>query len=150
MPVYVKIDKPKATDQTVRKVDLPFLMPHMVFHHTYTENKEIFFRKFVGSSPEAANDTLSNFWSEVISRRDPRIIRHPMCSRPDWQRWAIPVSLHGDAVPVVRVGKPGTQSLDCLSFQSLMPVGITMDLKLLMFCIFEKTKSASLLGSRTR
>lgn len=55
-------------------------------------------------------------------------------------RRAIPVSVHGDAVPVVRVGKPGSASLECLSLQSLLAEGTTLRVKLLMFSMFESNK----------
>ena len=140
MPLRIKIHKPRGKDILIKTVDMPFLLPHSVFHHLYHERRDSFFSKFIGATPESANAVFEKFWCEVVTRRDPRIIRHPMCLRDDWQKWAIPIALHGDAVPVVRVGKPGTSSLDCLSFQSLIPNGTTMDLKLPMFCVFEKNK----------
>ena len=44
-------------------------------------------------------------WATVVQRRDPRIRLHPMCRRGNWSSLAIPISLHGDAVPAVGVGK---------------------------------------------
>ena len=37
-------------------------------------------------------------------------------ARTAWRRKAIPFAVHGDAVPVVAVGKAGTKSLDCVSY----------------------------------
>ena len=61
-------------------------------------------------------------------------------------RRAVSLLIHGDAVPVLRVGKPGTNSLDCLSFQSLLGRGPPLSIKFLMFCIFEKTKLKNIPG----
>ena len=44
--------------------------------------------------------------------------------------------LHGDAVPVLQVGKAGTKSADCYSIQSLWVRGNSTWTKILMFAIF--------------
>ena len=63
-----------------------------------------------------------------------------MCTRPGWRRSAIPILLHGDAVPVVNVGRTGTKSLDCISWRSLLASGHTMAIKLWIFGIVEQCK----------
>eukprot|EP00959_Pyramimonas_sp_CCMP1952_P409469 8581540-Pyramimonas_sp.AAC.1 len=118
----VLVEKPRGTQKTIRSVDMPFLLPHLMFSHFYNADKSEFCNKYLGLPPDGKShsDKLEEFWRCVIERKDPRIMNHPMARVPNWQRWAIPICLHGDAVPVVRVGKPGSKSLDCISFQSLV------------------------------
>ena len=61
-------------------------------------------------------------------------------------RRAVPLSIHGDAIPVVRIGKPGTESLECISVQSLLASGPTLRVKLMVFAMFEKNKATSVPG----
>jgi hypothetical protein len=56
-------------------------------------------------------------------------------------RRAIPIAIHGDAVPVFGVGRPTTKSLDCFSWQSLLAFGHTMSIKMWMCGIFDHNKS---------
>jgi hypothetical protein len=152
--INVQIAKPAARAiRFILGVDAPglrqpvkfsFLLPHVIFNTLFWNSKSTFITKFIGDgglSPTCtANDKLEQFWQTVVQRRDPRIIRHPMCTRRDWQRWAIPVAIHGDAVPVVAVGKAGTKSLDCMSWQSLLSSGKSLVTKILICSIFEQNK----------
>ena len=63
-----------------------------------------------------------------------------MKKREDWKRKAIPVTLHGDKVPVIAVWKHNMKSLDSFSFQSLFASGPTIKIKLLITAIFEQNK----------
>jgi len=110
-----------------------------MFAHIYTYFPERFKNIFLGGSDGAS---LENFWSEVCLRRDPRMRFHPMVNSPQWKKRAVPLSVHGDAVPCVAVGKAGTKSFDVCSFQGLLGHGTTKELKLLIFGIFEHTKTA--------
>jgi len=99
----------RPTEPTISEIDLPFMLPHLVFSYMYKHDKPRFEKKFLGPPVvgKSFSDKLQDFWDCVIQRRDPRIMRHPMCARPNWQRWAIPLAIHGDgmlAVPLVRVG----------------------------------------------
>eukprot|EP00974_Lingulodinium_polyedra_P004975 467644-Lingulodinium_polyedra.AAC.1 len=64
-----------------------------------------------------------------------------MVRRPEWRHHAIPVMLHGDAVPVVGVGKAGTKSMDNISWHPLLAQGNTLAIKLLILSIFENCKT---------
>ena len=116
------------------------LLPHVEFATTYQKHRDVFDRFMLGIGPEAAG-SLPEFWQGCLDRGDPRLAGHPMRARQDWQSTAVPIALHGDAVPCIAVGKPGTKSMDCISWQSLMASGATIDLKRLAFCIFEHSKS---------
>ena len=100
--------------------------------------------KFLG--PGGTKDTLVEFWTEVEARGDPRLHDHPMCRRPGWKSLAIPIAIHGDAVPVIAVGKAGTQSMDNISWQSLLAQGATMTVKFLVYSMFEKLQGTGFHG----
>ena len=68
-----------------------------------------------------------------------------MAEFPDWRSTCIPISFHGDAVPVISVGKPGTKSLDTYSMQGLLASGPTLHVKHLVFSVFEKNKTKELM-----
>ena len=74
------------------------------------------------------------------ARGDPRLLQHPMKSRSHWKRTHVPLSLHGDAVPVTKVGKAGTKSMDVYSTSGLLGVGTTRALKLYTFGLFTSSE----------
>ena len=61
----------------------------------------------------------------------------------DWTSNAIPLSLHGDGVPVIQVGKAGAKTFDAYSIQSIWSQGSTLDVKILMFGVFSLCASDS-------
>ena len=140
--ITMQVTKPRASELAVREVDVPFMLPHLVFSYLYKNDKPKFEKKFLGlrTIGSSFSDKLQDFWQGVVARRDPRIMNHPMCARQSWQRWAIPLAIHGDAVPVIRVGEPGNQSLDCISLNSLLSKGPTLAMKMLIFSVFEDNK----------
>ena len=48
----------------------------------------------------------------------------------------MPLSLHGDAVPVTKIGKTGSKSMDVYGTSGLLGVGSTRALKLFTFGLF--------------
>eukprot|EP00972_Heterocapsa_arctica_P083287 12272700-Heterocapsa_arctica.AAC.1 len=64
-----------------------------------------------------------------------------MARRADWATLAVPMALHGDAVPVLAVGKAGTKSLDVFSWQSILAQGTTLQVKSYVFSMFEQNKA---------
>ena len=105
----------------VADVSMPFLAPHYVLSHLFHNCRARFDSLLLGEDADAT--TLPKFWSTVVTRKDPRIIRHPMCKKKDWQHLMIPIMLHGDAVPAVGVGKSHSKSFDTYSWQSLFALG---------------------------
>ena len=63
-----------------------------------------------------------------------------MKSRSHWKRTHVPLSLHGDAVPVANVGKAGTKSMDVNSTSGLLSVGTTRALKLYTSGLFTSSE----------
>jgi hypothetical protein len=135
--VPINIEKPRGDQSPVSCVPLAFLLPHLWFHFMFTEHRARFDADILGGSEE----NLRAFWTGVRERRDPRLKRHPMGQRAGWADKAVPISLHGDAVPVMRIGKPGTRSLDVMSWMSALAVqGTSMVLKNYIFGVFEECK----------
>ena len=114
-----------------------FLLPHVVFSYLYHHNRAKFNQVFLGNR---TSDQMAKFWTTVIERRDPRIIRHPMVERDNWMCLAVPLALHGDGVPVIGVGKAASRSLDTYSMHGIWATGSTIQMKLLLYSVFEKCK----------
>ena len=117
------------------------MLPHEVFAHWYSKDRAAFNDIFMGGKIGEDPATVEGFWREVIRRRDPRIKNHEMANREDWLRRAIPISLHGDAVPVIRPGKAGSKSLDVFSFMGILGGGPALFVKTMIWCIFENCKA---------
>eukprot|EP00969_Alexandrium_andersonii_P100997 4455910-Alexandrium_andersonii.AAC.1 len=85
---------------------------------------------------------LVKFWQTVAERGDPRLAHHPMVRLPDWASRAIPIAIHGDAVPCTGVGKSSSKSWDCWTWQSLLTKGKSELIKNYMFGLFEDSKKS--------
>ena len=127
----------------ITNLKMPFFFPHLTIAHLYGNDRHEFDRLMFCGTP----DNLETFWSEVEARADPRLIDHPMAKRVNWKRKAVPIFLHGDDVPVVRVGKPGTASLSNCSWQPLLTRGRSLYIKRLIFGIFRQNLA---LGTEAR
>ncbi len=64
-----------------------------------------------------------------------------MAERRDWEHRAIPLSFHGDGVPVVGIGRAGAKSLDTYSYQGVLANGSTLYVKNLIWSMFEQCKA---------
>ena len=100
----------------------PIVLPHEIFAHTYQHNPKRFRQLFLGDKTTPSERAA--FWHELQKRKDPRLLGHPMTKMRNWAQKAIPLSLHGDGVPVVKVGKPGSESFETYSMQSLWAKGV--------------------------
>jgi hypothetical protein len=133
-PVSQLITKPRRRTKIVQIVMLPFFLPHLTVSFLWEKFREIFVSKMLG--PRGDADKLEEFWTEVERRNDPKLVNHPMKRRKNWRRRAIPITIHGDGVPVIAVGKAGTRSLDNISWQSLLACGSVISVKLWITAIF--------------
>ena len=137
--MWQKITKPRSSGKTFSEVDTEVILPHLLFSRLYKTEPEKFADRFVGPA-DGRESRLQSFWEEVVRREDPRLIGHPMLTKHNWMRRAIPLALHGDAVPVVLVGKPGSESWYCFSIQSLLARGSSLKVKFLLHAVFENNK----------
>ena len=139
--VPIVFTKPKTGEAMTKDVQFPILCPHEVISLVYHNHPDLFSSLYLGKSSgqegggilEHCGRILEEFWSAVEARGDPRLLQHPMKSRSHWKRTHVPLSLHGDAVPVTKIGKAGTKSMDVYSTSGLLGVGTTRALKLYTF-----------------
>ena len=139
--VPLAIQKPKTGEPMTKDVQFPILLPHEMISHVYHNHPTLFSSLYIGESNE--QDTpykLDEFWTTVEARQDPRLLDHPMKSTLGWKRTYVPLSLHGDAIPVTKIGKAGSKSMDVYSTSGLLGVGTTRALNLYTFGLSQLVK----------
>ena len=85
----MKVPRPRGTTVTIRGVSAGMLDIHSTFSHLYRNDRKAFDFKFLGRGGN--RETLHDFWSEVVRRKDPRLLGHPMCGRPDLDKQGDPI-----------------------------------------------------------
>ena len=66
---------------------------------------------------------MEDFWVDVA---DHPVLRNNEATHiPDWRRKFIPISMHGDGVPVKGVGKSWTESFTSWSWTSIIAFSVT-------------------------
>ena len=115
--VKLVIPKPREGEEPIQTQPFPIFLPHVWFSHYFSNNKTKFEALFMGN--HITETSRSAFWNELAARDDPRLRDHPMTKVLGWDKLFIPLSLHGDGVPVLQVGKANTKSVDVLSMSSL-------------------------------
>jgi hypothetical protein len=108
------------------------LMPHVWFWFLYKHYRTEFFLRFGGCTEPQAATKLKRFW-QSFHVNDPR--RLPCFSEPGFEDTTFPIGVHGDAVPCTK-----KDSLDVLSFFSLMGMGATAQICFFMFGMFSKCR----------
>ena len=74
------------------------------------------------------------FWNEVD--RTPWMARHPMRRVPNWKDIHIPITLHGDGVPVTGLGKTWSKSYTIYSWNSILGTGDTKHTNFYIWSVF--------------
>ena len=97
---------------------------------------EAFRERFLGG----VEQKVSEFWQAMIAAEHPALDEHPLVTKESFQTRAVPLSLHGDGVPVSGVGKAWSQSVDCYSFSSLLSSGSTIFSNYVIFFIYKMLK----------
>ena len=128
--VPVRRIKPDGTaaSSTV-ELAFPIFLPHELFAWYFNHDQQRFKELFLG---ETDAHQRRAFWNELKNREDPRLVDHPMCRTANWEELVLPLSFHGDGVPVLRVGRSASQSLDVYSIQSIYASGSTVNIKMFM------------------
>ena len=106
-----------------------FLLPHEVFSHTWEHYREAFHRYWM----PGGESQISLFWSKF--QHHPAMAGHPLFSSEDWSSKAIPISIHGDAVPTAGKGKAWTKMLLVLSWVSCLTSGSTREVCNLLYAV---------------
>lgn len=137
--IWMKVCKPRKHTRPVQKVLFPIVLPHILFAFLFASHPAAFHELFIGDMD--SENPVGMFWDYVFKSKDPRLDNHPLKDRPGWQTRALPLSIHGDAVPCVGIGKAGTSSFDAYSWQGILAKkASTMRVKQFIFGIFEKCK----------
>ena len=105
------------------------LLPHELFATLYRTYPRQFNDRIVQSRQQ-----LKKNWREMEDH--PAMIGHPMRERSGWAERAVPLSIHGDEVPVTGVGRSWSKSLLLISWCSLVGVGTTLEKVLLSYVVF--------------
>jgi hypothetical protein len=133
-PLHVKMPLKDATSVRHMHVDQCIFLPHAWFASMYNDYPESFKERI---APD--HDTLERFWADMRrSPQHPQLARHPVLARPQYAKWAIPFSLHGDGVPVTGVGKSWGQTMNFYSWTSLCAKGTTMDMNFYIWAVWKR------------
>lgn len=104
--VPLATQKPSTGETMTKDNQFQILLPHEIISHVYHNHPTLFSSLYIGECNEQDTpDKLDEFWTTVEARQDPRLLGHPMKSTMGWKRKYVPLSLHGDAVPVTKTGK---------------------------------------------
>ena len=112
------------------------ILPHMLFATIFAKRRNDFDMVMRGGS----EDRLAEFWQAMEDH--PAMAAH-LRDRPNWQRRAIPLGLHGDGLPVTGVGKTWAQSAEAFSWGSLVAPGSTIRSLYLIFMCYKSLVVAS-------
>ena len=112
-------------------VAFPIMLPNELMAYYFKEHSSNFYNMYMGTSGSAggARNALEEFWTSVEKVGGPRLDHHPMKRSPHWKTTYIPMAIHGEAVPVIKVGKSGSKSIDATSINPLMAIGQTKIIK---------------------
>ena len=95
------------------------LWPHDMFSSLYHKYPLEWASRIV---PDVSR--ISAFWNSL--RDMPLLENHCVKGRRNWTNLCIPISLHGDGVPIVGVGRSWSKSLEILSWASCIAQGSTL------------------------
>eukprot|EP00959_Pyramimonas_sp_CCMP1952_P468970 9494149-Pyramimonas_sp.AAC.1 len=115
MPTACKFSAPCKTprDGTFADRDMDMILPHELFASLY-HNYPAHWRAHVCSSP----GDLEQFWRDVDSH--PSLEGNPVKDDPNWRSCTVPLSVHGDGVPIKGVGKCWSESMNIYSWCSML------------------------------
>jgi hypothetical protein len=80
-------------------------------------------------------ERLAKFWDGIAD--SPQLAAHPIKTIPNWKRRCIPLSFHGDGVPVTGVGKSWSRSMFMYSFSSMVGMGTTLQMMWMIWAVFK-------------
>ena len=99
-------------------LDQHILLPHELFAYMWHSQREAF-NQFILGPP----GHIEGFWKAMEG--NPQLAGHPIRLEDNFHKHTIPLSLHGDGVPITGVGKSWSKSCDIYSWNSLLGGGRT-------------------------
>lgn len=111
--------------------DTRILLPHELFSHLYHQHPDEFRRRILPST-----EKLQNFWREM--QLHPQLRDHPLTGREDYWRKCVPISFHGDAVPVKGLGKKWQNGATFYSWTSIVAgIGLNADFNFYIWLLWK-------------
>ena len=120
----------------MKRFDAQALWPHDYFsslYHCYPSEWKSRILPDVGR--------IRSFWRRM--RDHPLLDDHDILSRESWQSLCIPISIHGDGVPVTSIAKSWGKSMEVLSWASMLAHGSTLGTFNFIFGIYQSACSTS-------
>lgn len=111
-----------------------FLLPHQLFAAIYEHYPGAWSKSIM---PSAAR--LRQFWSTNISH--PTMTGNPLADRADLRDRIIPISFHGDDVPITGVGKSWCSQMTVFSWSSQIGFGTTRNSQFFVWGVFDKLRN---------
>ncbi|CAE7471903.1 unnamed protein product [Symbiodinium sp. CCMP2592] len=108
------------------------LLPHELFASMFEHENEAFFRNVASDE-----GTRTKFWDRMRSHSHPAWENHPLLHRNI--KKAIPISVHGDEVPIAGIGKQWSKKLVNVSWASLLGKTETKSTQFWSMGLVEKT-----------
>ncbi len=124
---------------------LPFKSPHNMLTQQVLLPHELFaniYRWYPATWKKCimpGQDRLAEFWR--VNSMHPCMKDSPLKSRDQYQRFCIPISIHGDDVPITGVGKAWAQQMTIFSWCSMIGYGSVKDLSYFIFGCFDKLRA---------
>lgn len=110
-----------------------FLLPHTMFAALWSQYQCIWSSSIL---PCAAR--LRDFWK--INRSHPAMSGNPLAARADLETRVIPISFHGDDVPITGVGKSWCSQMTVFSWSSMVGSGTTRTSQFFIYGVFDKLR----------
>ncbi len=100
---------------------LPFLWPHAMFATLFHKYPAAFRERLCGGDP--ANTEV--FWTALEGTT--RYQQHWVKDKVDHKKLCVPLSLHGDGIPIAHAGRAAAQSVEASPFHPLpLPISCTI------------------------
>ena len=107
------------------------LLPHELFASLFHHYEPAFFSSVL---PDVSR--VPEFWQAV--QHHPQMESHPIKSTVSYTKYAIPLGIHGDGVPVVGLGKGWCKMALVFSWSSLLAKGNTLSNQFYIWSVFER------------
>ena len=134
-PLTTQMPMMTLSQEFVAAADQNIFLPHVLFSDLYNHYPNAWRDRICPSM-----EKLNEFWSEMEGC--PQLRDHPITQLENYQSRAIPLSIHGDGVPVTGVGKTWGKSIDAFSWCSLLGVGLTIECNFLFGLSFRNCVAA--------
>ena len=138
LPLEIHIPKPTLTQLPFKCGNLlqGFLLPHELFlciYHFYPATWRL--------SVVPSDDRLEEFWQ--TNTHHPAMTEMKISQKPGYRRRCVPISLHGDDVPITGVGKVWCQLLTVFSWSAMTGLGNTKEGQFFVWGCWEKLRKIS-------